>query len=284
MTNVLIAGAGGPLGSYLRKELAEWAIPVSELVISHDILRVRESGSTNLIPFDGSNFESFQGVCEGIDAVVSILCTDTDTLNEDINLKANLYLLEEAKRAGIQKYIHLSLNGVNRGNQNKASDLGGALQDLLRESGLAYTIIHVNSLFSDARKLLCMARYGTIILFGNGEQMLNPIHEADLAEVCVKAIVQREKELYVGGPDILTQNEMAEMALLAWNKPPEILHLPVWIRSAFLQMVKVLLPESLFSSLRKLLPALVQSHTVTRYGTHRLQDFFNQEVQQRKQP
>ena len=38
------------------------------------------------------------------------------------------------------------------------------------------------------------------------------------------------EELEIGGPDILTQNELARMALNAVGKPERIVHIPDWVR------------------------------------------------------
>ena len=40
----------------------------------------------------------------------------------------------------------------------------------------------------------------------------NPIHGEDLAAVCADAVDRSDKELNVGGPETLTQNEMASTA------------------------------------------------------------------------
>ena len=57
---------------------------------------------------------------------------------------------------------------------------------------------------------------------------LNPIHGEDLAKVYVDKILAEIKEETVE-IDILTQNELAELALKAWNRPLTICHLPDWL-------------------------------------------------------
>jgi uncharacterized protein YbjT (DUF2867 family) len=77
---------------------------------------------------------------------------------------------------------------------------------------------------------LKMAKGGRIYLFGDGKLKLNPIHGKDLAKVVVDSIDQNEQEINVGGPDLFSQNEIAELALKACGKPVKIVHLPDWIR------------------------------------------------------
>lgn len=71
-----------------------------------------------------------------------------------------------------------------------------------------------------------MARNGSVYLFGTGNLKLNPIDGVYLVEVCVHKISSYEKKVNIGGPDLLTQNEFPELALQAWNKKIEIIHLP----------------------------------------------------------
>ena len=60
-----------------------------------------------------------------------------------------------------------------------------------------------------------MATKGKVWLIGSGRTRLNPIHGADLADVIASALgaQQPEAEVAVGGPDVLTQREIAELAL-----------------------------------------------------------------------
>ena len=75
-----------------------------------------------------------------------------------------------------------------------------------------------------------MAKSGRVYLFGDGNFKINPIDGEDLAEVCVDKMENGIKEETVGGVDIFTQNELAELALKAWGKPIRISHLPDWTR------------------------------------------------------
>lgn len=82
----------------------------------------------------------------------------------------------------------------------------------LKMSGLNYCIVRPNGFFSDMTEFFNMAKKGRIYLFGNGELRANPIHGEDLAEICMDAIDRADKEIDMGGPEILTQNEIATTA------------------------------------------------------------------------
>ena len=71
-----------------------------------------------------------------------------------------------------------------------------------------------------------MARSGRVYLFGDGSNRINPIHGVDLAEVCADALVSREQQLDVGGPEVFTYREIAELAFEVLEKPSKITCLP----------------------------------------------------------
>jgi len=62
-------------------------------------------------------------------------------------------------------------------------------------------------------------------LFGHGNFKLNPIDGQDLAKVCVDNMQNEVQEESVGGMDIFTQNQLAELALKAWGT--------IWILRTF---------------------------------------------------
>ena len=59
-----------------------------------------------------------------------------------------------------------------------------------------------------------MAQKGKVYLFGDGNFRGNPMHGRDLAGFIVEKMDCMETELEVGGPDLLTQNQIAGEQLL----------------------------------------------------------------------
>lgn len=287
MTKILVAGASGYLGKYILEELHSWKIPAIALVRAPEKLEDLNYRNIKIVQAEVTRPETLSGVCKNVETVISTvgITRQKDGLTYmDVDYQANLNLLKEAQRTGVRKFIYVSVINGDKLRHLKITEAKERFVDALKASGLEYTVIRPSGFFSDLREVLYMAEKGRVVLFGNGESKLNPIHGADLAEVCVRAIAQKEKEISVGGPDILTQNEIAEMALCAWNKPANIVHLPGWIRLLILHTAKIFLPGQKFGPLEFFLTLMARDSIATRHGTHRLQDFFNHEVQQIKQP
>ena len=56
---------------------------------------------------------------------------------------------------------------------------------------------------------------------GDGKNRLNPIHGADMAQLCADAVASSETEVPAGRPVIYSQNEIAELAFSVLKKPQD---------------------------------------------------------------
>ena len=227
---VLLAGATGYLGGYIAKALVKENFKTKLIARTTKNLKSFESKTVKIIFGEVTKPETIKGVCEGVTTVISTIgiTRQKDGLTYmDVDYKANINLLNEAKRAGVKKFIYISAINGNKYRHLKIFEAKEKFVDYLKISGLDYAIIRPNGFFSDMKDFLNMAKSGKIYLFGNGEQKFNPIHGEDLAVICLQAIKSSSNEIIVGGPDILTLNEIGEMALDAHQKPIKIIHLPV---------------------------------------------------------
>ncbi len=84
-------------------------------------------------------------------------------------------------------------------------------EDELRASGLEYTILRPVGFYSGLNDLAIMAKRKMIPIIGDGLARTNSIHQEDLAEVVVKFLNEGPELIEVGGPQIHTRLEMAEM-------------------------------------------------------------------------
>lgn len=151
--------------------------------------------------------------------------------------------------------------------------------DELKTSELNYTIMRPNGFFSDMGDFLKMAKSGKVYLFGHGNYKLNPIDGGDLAEVCVYKIKTNENEVNIGGPDILTQNELTELALKAWKKKIKIIHLPDWIRKFTIWLMRTFTSSKTYGPIEFFMTAMAFDNIAPQYGKSKLEDFFIKEVE-----
>jgi uncharacterized protein YbjT (DUF2867 family) len=123
-------------------------------------------------------------------------------------------------------------------------------------------------------EFLKMAKKGKIYLFGSGDQKVNPIHGADLAEVCVAASKRNEKEIEVGGPETFTHNEIVELASSALGKKSKVVHISDFLRRMTLKLGKLFMSSKDFGPVEFFMNVMANDMVAPEYGTHRLKDFF----------
>jgi len=234
---VLVAGATGYLGRFVVEELGRRGVAVRALARTPRKLEGLEAPPAEVVPFEVTRPETLRGACDGIDGVFSSLgiTRQKDGLTfRDVDYRGNRHLLEEALRAGVRRFVYVSVFG---GPQLLRLAIVRAHEDFASEllaSDIEARVVRPTGYFSDMGEVLEMARRGRVYLIGRGENRVNPIHGADLAVTCADAVEGGgPREIDVGGPEVLRYREIAELAFRAIGKPPRITHVPVWMmRSA----------------------------------------------------
>lgn len=277
---VLLAGATGYLGKFITQELINRDYETAIIVRNKN--KVKQTAQhLKVIKAEVTMPESLKDICKGKDVVISTvgITRQKDGLTYmDVDYQANVNLIDEAKKARVKKFIYISVLNGEKLRHIKGGAAKEKLVDYLKSSGLDYCIIRPNGFFSDMGDFLKMAKGGKIYLFGDGKLKINPIHGKDLAKVVVDLIHQDIKEINVGGPDMLSQNEIAELALKAYGKPIKIIHLPDWIRRFILWLVRTFTNQKTYGPIEFFLTTMVMDMQAPQYGTEKLEDFFNKEV------
>lgn len=282
---VLLAGATGYLGHYIAEELARRNIPAKIIARHPEKLEHLEGENREIIQAEVTQPKTLEGLCDGITTVISSIgiTRQKDGLTYmDVDYQANLNLLKEAKRAGIRKFIYVSAINGDKYRRLKIFEAKEAFVGALKASGLEFTVMRPNGFFSDMRDFLDMAKSGRVYLFGDGHYQMNPIHGEDLARVCVDAISSNEKEIAVGGPDNLSQNQLATLALKAWNKPVKITHLPDWIRTMTIRFLRTFTSSKTYGPIEFFLTLMADDQLAPNYGKHHLEIFFYEEARTMK--
>lgn len=280
---VLVAGSTGYLGKHILRELENRGI--SFKAIARNPGKLPDLDQEQILKAEVTDPSSLLGICEGFDVVIStvgITRQKNGLTYMDVDYQANLNLLREAQKAGVKKFIYISAINGDKMRHLKIFEAKEGFVDELKESGIDYTVLRPNGFFSDMGDFLEMAKRGRVYLFGSGQYRLNPIHGADLAEVVLDSIASKEKEITVGGPDVLTQNEIAALALDSWYKDVKITHLPDWTRKLTISLLRTFTSSKTYGPIEFFMTAMAMNNVAPRYGTHRLYEFFQKEVEKQK--
>lgn len=277
MKNILLAGSTGYLGNYILKELEKRDYRIFAITRSKNKLRDIGSNKTEIIHAEVTQPETLQNICNGIDIVVSSvgITNQKDGLTYiDVDYQANKNLLNEAIKSGVKKFVYVSVLNGEKLRSLKICEAKEKFVDELKSSGMDYCIIRPNGFFSDMKEFYNMAKKGRIYLFGNGKLKANPIHGEDLANICVDSIDKDEKEIAAGGPEILTQNEIAETAFKAIGKKTKITYIPDAVRKFVLLFLKVFTSSKTYGPIEFFMNVMAMEMVAPKYGKHTLKDFY----------
>lgn len=284
-TNILLAGATGYLGSYLLKVLIEKQNQVVAVVRNPDKLQNCNEDYLEIKQAEVTKPKTLLDICKGINTVIStvgITRQKKGLTYMDVDYQANINLLEEAKKSGVKNFVYVSAINGDKYRNLKIFEAKEMFVDVLKSSGLNYTIVRPNGFFSDMKDFLQMAKSGRVYLFGSGNQKFNPIHGEDLARAIVDTIDDCNKQLTIGGPDVLSLNEISKLALEALDKPTKILHLPDWMRRLTLWNLRTFTSVKIYGPIEFFLTLMAEDNIAPTYGKHRLKDFYLDEAKNLK--
>lgn len=233
---VLLAGASGTIGTAVAIELKQrgyWVRGLTRLA-SGVTADVDEIFVGDLL--DGDTLEA---AVKGVDLVVSAAGAPPGFVGARagrysfpaIDDYGNRTLLTAAKAANIRRFASVGVFGGRFMGMVEYIRAHESFATALKSSGLRYNIVRTTPVFESFDGMLKKARKGKLRVIGGGDALLNPIHRDDLAVALVDAIEARESEIDVGGPEVFSRREIAELAISAWGKEPKVGNLPLAVAS-----------------------------------------------------
>lgn len=280
---ILIAGATGYLGGHLVRELQKGNLPFKAMARKVEKLQEMGLAADQIIRAEVTKPKGLDQLLAGVEVIISTIgiTRQKDGLTYmEVDYQGNKNLLDAAKKAGVRKFIYVSAINGDQMRHLKIMAAKELFVDEMKASGLDYAVIRPNGFFSDMKDFLDMAERGRVYLFGHGNYKFNPIHGADLAEAIVASVPNQEREVAIGGPDVLTQNEVATLALKTWKRPVKIVHFPDWIRRCLLAALRTFTSSKTYGPFEFFLTMLAQDNVAPKFGVHRLATHFAREADQ----
>jgi uncharacterized protein YbjT (DUF2867 family) len=277
---VLVAGATGYLGKYIVRELKKRGYWVRVLIRNEEQKKAFNSVDDFFV---GQITEpnTLKGVTKDIDWVfttIGITRQKDGVTYMDVDYQGNVNLLKESLIEKVERFQYISAINGDKLRHLKIFEAKEKFVDELKVSKINYSIMRPNGFFSDMSDFLSMAKNGRVYLFGNGNFKLNPIDGEDLAKVCVDNMENEILEESVGGIDMFTQNQLAELALNAWEKPIKISHLPDWTRRLTIWFLRTFTSSKTYGPIEFFLTAMADDNIANKYGSKRLKDFFELKI------
>lgn len=282
MKKVLVAGGSGYLGQYVIKALSKAGFHVKAVVRSEKKMGLLKPYIDELIIADIGKPEELAGMMDGIDLVFSSvgITRQKDGLTYmDVDYQCNRNLLDEALVAGVDKFMYVSAVHGDKIRELKIAEAKEKFVDELVTANIKAYIMRPSGFFSDITDFFNMAKKGKVYLFGKGGFVSNPIHGEDLATFCVEKMEDQPGTYPVGGPDLLTQRQIAELAFDALGMKHKITSVPVFAANATKWFLRNFTKQTFYGPIEFFLTVLTMDMKAPTYGQIHLGDYFKSLVE-----
>lgn len=279
---ILVTGASGYVGSHIVKNLVGAGHPVRALVRSTE--QARREGRLVGLPIewaegDVTRPETLDQAMQGVAAVVhtvAIAIEKGGRKYEKINYEGTVNVVEAARRAGVKRLINMSQMGADSKLPYRFLASKGKAQEYVAASDLAWTALRPSVIWGPEDEFAnTFARLVplTPIIFpivGDENAKFQSIWVEDVASV-VRAVLEDDstigKEFEIGGPEILTLEEIERRTLKAIGARRLMIRFPMPLLKVVVALMEALLPAPPVT--RSLLELLAVPNTTENNVIHR---------------
>ncbi len=238
---ILVTGGTGFVGTHLVNRLLHSGHAVAVLARSPEKTRNRYNHPVETVAGDVLDPASLGTATAGRDAVVHLV----GIINEKgiqtfdrMHREATENVVAAARGAGVRRYLHMSAMGSSEDAPSQYGRSKAAGERAVGASGLDWTIFRPSIIFGPGDGFVSLLapivrlNPGFIPVIGPGTTRFQPVSVFDVARVFASALERPEtagKIYEVGGPDVLTLNEVYREIAAAVGKPGKrLIHFPLW--------------------------------------------------------
>ena len=256
---ILLTGATGNVGSQVLRRLTARGERVRVLVRDQRRLgseRVR----VQIALGDLSDPASFRNALRGVDTVVHLAASIRDQPRasmEELNGVATLRLVRAAERARTKRFIFFSAIGASLHSRARFFRAKALAERAVEESELETTVFSPSIVYSPDDPWITLLRRLSLLpalpIAGPGRARYQPIWTGDVAD-CVLAELDRapadgaRRRFDLAGPETLTYDDIARVALRAWGRRRRLLHVPLPVVRAGLGAVEAVTRDRAFAT------------------------------------
>ena len=245
-----MAGGSGSLGRHVIREAVRRGHTVRALVNRSPLPEEFTDVVTKVHRADALIRSELAGACDGVDVVFSSMGASVLSSfgkgrrsYRQVDTPTNRNLIAEAGRAGVERFVYVSVAGTDKFGHLEYVRAHEEVVGALKASGMDCAVVRPTGFFSAFAEFVRMAAKGPVPLIGDGTAKTNPIHDADLACVCVDAMESQHGDVEVGGPETMTRRGIVERAFAALNKRMRLVPIPPVVARAVGVLIRPLNPR-----------------------------------------
>jgi NADH dehydrogenase len=240
---VLVTGGTGFVGSRIVHALRAEGRDVRALVRRPERGAHLASMGVELATGDVTDAASLVAAAEGCTHVVHLVAILKGKPSdfERIMTRGTQNVIAAAKGAGVERFVLMSALGTTSTTKDVVPYFGAkfAMEQDTVASGLEYTIFRPSFVFGRGGALqtfMKQVRYSPVVtVIGSGKQRIQPIWIDDVAEHFSRALdtpAAANKTFEIGGPDIVTWDELYRTIANVLGKRRALAHVPAALASS----------------------------------------------------
>ena len=201
------------------------AFDLIKFVRSSSNFRIPSGKSVDIVVGELSDPRKLDIALDGVRSVYHLIGGEWKGVRADlteIEIANIQHVLKSAKNSSVDRIFYLSHFGANRASAYPVLKVKGIVEELIKNSGIDYTIIRSGLVFGPndnftigLAKLISLAPY-FVPLPGDGNQLVQPIWIEDLATCLTWALDMDEligHTIRIGGPEFLSVKDIFELVI-----------------------------------------------------------------------
>lgn len=255
---ILVTGASGYIGNNIVRRLVQLGKPVRAMVgdVQKAALRLKDvEPKIEIVKGDVTRPETLAEWMRGVDTVIHLVAIAIEKggkTYEEINTQGTINVVDAAKTAGVRRFLNMSQNGASASSKSRFLRSKGVAQDYVARSGLDWTAFRPSVVwgpqdeFANVQARLIKMTPFFFPIVGDGKALFQPVYVGDVAEAFVRAIddpTTYGQEYELGGPEILTYEEIVGRVLEALDTKRARLKMPVPLLRPAVWLMQTVLPK-----------------------------------------
>jgi uncharacterized protein YbjT (DUF2867 family) len=249
--DVLVAGGTGFIGRSLCAELDSRG---------HDVTALSRSPDPEVVPADVettvgdvSAYDSIESAFQTRDAVVNLVALSPlfepsggNEMHDKVHRRGTEHCLRAATENGVDRFVQMSALGADSEGDTHYIRAKGRAEELVRDSGLDWTIFRPSVVFGEDGQFLSFTRALTppvvAPLPGGGTTRFQPIHVDDLVPMVADGLDDDHVgETYeIGGPEELELAELSRLVRRAQGQSVRVVPVPMAVAGIGLSVAGVI--------------------------------------------
>lgn len=232
---ILIVGVTGVLGRETARQLLAAGQKVRGLTRFPENAADLQKAGVEIVYGDLIDKSTLERACRGVDAVLAsahqLMGTGKYT-SRAVDDVGHRDLIDAAKAAGVKHFVYTSGQYACPEHPVDFYRTKAKIEAYLKASGLSYTILrppafmewHVHNLLGKE-----IVDKGAATIYGSGNNPRNFMAGKDVAQIAVLALTDprlKNRTIEMGGPDNVSNNQVAEMYARYSGKVPKLSHIP----------------------------------------------------------